>query len=1004
MRIVFLCLGMPFNGETISKESLGGSESACYYQCRELAARGHDVTVFTNTQEQGEWDGVKYLNAGAVDQQHPLGGRFEFYARNTDHDVLIIQRAAHAFHAQFASRINVLQLHDLALHRYSALVNHGMWNTDVVTAVSGWHKNQILEVYGLDKDFVRVVKNGVDPELYGENGIPTDQTPYVYPGKGKFNLLYQSRPERGLENLVQQGGIMDQLRDTNAHLFVCTYNNTQQSMAPYYAKLDADIARLPNVTKLNALTKRDLAALQKSCDLLVYPTTFEEVSCISVMEAMHAGLPVLATIVGALPETLGDAGARFVPLKDGQVNLSLFADNVRYLQADPSELKKLAGKQLHMAKYNTWKQAVDVLESVIEKALEKRAGSRAAVARHAIEHSDLQVATLAAIGTDAAITSKVEDEIADLYAFTVDEHTYKQHYANHQGKYYDEFESRVIGEDVTHSSRYQGARMYIGQEIQKQGRPLRVLDYGCAHGHYLVPLAKTFKDHCRFVGVDISERAIGAAAKWVEKEGIAAEVRIGNESIFEDINNLCPYVRERRDEEEYVTAERDYFDIVFAGEVIEHVLDPIALLEKFRKVLRPGGILVITTPTGRWEWSGTEAFKTGREHLVHFDRDDIKQVCGDNHYEISCAPAGTDKTGAPLGSFIWMVRPHTGFNALDQGEKYKRLSPRQTVSACLIVKNGAHTIRKCVESFIDWVDEVVVAIDPDSGDTTREILAQIQTEYPYKAFVTLPGKRALVEGFDAARNFSVKQATGDWILWIDADEEIQQPWNLWKYLRHSQHQGIAFPQVHYSCNPPTVLTTDFPCRLFRNLPTLQFYGVVHEHPESEPGKSVPFAVVRHDVQFLHSGYVDEEVRRNRFKRNLPLLYRDLEKYPTRSLNRFLFLRDLAQQLMFESEQAGGHVLDGHHERALHGVRLWEEILEKDPVRMVVDAVKYYSHCCVVLGQGFEASFNYEAKAPNCPPLNAATQVNGHFFSRDHFSKLTNRVIEESTKHYESKYF
>lgn len=1015
MDIVLHSFGMPFNGETVTKQSLGGSESAAYYQARELARRGHRVTVFTSSTEEGVWDGVNYCYAGEPSNEQPLGERFEFYARNTPHDVLIIQRHPAAFHAPFASKVNLLQMHDLATYRSSGMVNHGMWQTDFVTCVSEWHKTQVCEVYGFDPDFVRVVPNGVDEALYAKDARNEEQLPFVLP-EDKFLLLYQSRPERGLEHLVRPGGIMDRLRDTNAHLLVCGYDNTTGPMVNFYGLLHRWADTLPNVTMLGALTKPQLASLQKSCDLLVYPSNgFEEVSCITAMEAMHAGLPMLATDSGALAETCADAYAQLVPLKDGKSDEDEFVEIIRskmepFLQGDlQAEARRL---QFAAAKTRTWSAAVDRLEAVIGEALEKRRGGWDAALRHCIEHSDIAFAEslIANIKREGGtpVECVTRDELRGLYAFADSPEAYKAHYDKHQAAYYDDFEDRVVGEDVTHTTRFQGVMSLIGAEEERK-TGIRVLDYGCAHGHYLMPLAKMFPDS-RFTGVDVSARAIGAALKWASQAGINnIELRLGGQEVFDDIGTLCPLVY---DEESMVyegntavakRAHRDLFDVIYAGEVVEHVPDWPALLEQFRNVLKPGGLLVITTPVGRWEWTGTEAFREAREHLHHFERHDIEEICGRNPVQILYAPAGHDKTGKVLGSWVWGVRPIEPFQMYDVARKRAQLAPRETVSACLIVKDGEKTLRKCVDSFIDWVDEVVIAVDPSTKDRTFDVIDQLRDDYRWKPFTLVPGLSALTDGFDAARNRTVEAAAGDWIMWVDADEEVQQPWNLWKYLRPSQHKAFGFPQIHYSTNPPGVLTTDFPCRLFRNRAGIQFYGLVHEHPEVEPGKAIPRSAIRHDVQFLHNGYVDEETRRKRYQRNLPLLHRDMEKYPARGLNRFLWLRDIAQGLMFEHEQTQGQVVEGQRERAQEAVALWEQIIEKDPIRMAIDSLRYYSHCVETLGGGFEAEVSYKVATQAAPDLACNMQFKGRFASIKHYELLMSKIHQEATRHYESKY-
>ena len=117
MDIVIHSMGMPFNGDTLKTKSLGGSESAAYYQAMELARRGHKVTVFTTTQEETFTDGVRFCSLGQPTEAEPLGNAFTHYAANTPHDVLIIQRHPLAFHRKWASKVNLFQMHDLALHR-----------------------------------------------------------------------------------------------------------------------------------------------------------------------------------------------------------------------------------------------------------------------------------------------------------------------------------------------------------------------------------------------------------------------------------------------------------------------------------------------------------------------------------------------------------------------------------------------------------------------------------------------------------------------------------------------------------------------------------------------------------------------------------------------------------------------------------------------------------------------------------------------------------------------
>ena len=81
------------------------------------------------------------------------------------------------------------------------------------------------------------------------------------------------------------------------------------------------------------------------------------------------------------------------------------------------------------------------------------------------------------------------------------------------------------------------------------------------------------------------------------------------------------------------------------------------------------------------------------------------------------------------------------------------------ISAVILARNEEHNIRYCLET-VRWCDEIIV-VDMESEDRT----AAIALEYTSRIY-----SHAKVEAFDIAKKFAVEQASGDWVLLIDADE------------------------------------------------------------------------------------------------------------------------------------------------------------------------------------------------------------------------------------------
>lgn len=190
-------------------------------------------------------------------------------------------------------------------------------------------------------------------------------------------------------------------------------------------------------------------------------------------------------------------------------------------------------------------------------------------------------------------------------------------------------------------------------------------------------------------------------------------------------------------------------------------------------------------------------------------------------------------------------------------------------SLVMIVRNEREGLARCLESAKGIADEIVIA-DTGSDDGTREIAA----EY---ADVLLDFEWA--DDFAAARNFALDRARGDWILHLDADEELsaRNPGALRaQLLKEETAPLLSVPMRHYyGAEPPSEWRAHLSCapRLFRNRAGIAYAGRIHERPAgadaSEPARG---------VEIRHYGYLDARAAGKR-GRNLSMLLRERELCP-----------------------------------------------------------------------------------------------------------------------------
>ena len=112
-----------------------------------------------------------------------------------------------------------------------------------------------------------------------------------------------------------------------------------------------------------------------------------------------------------------------------------------------------------------------------------------------------------------------------------------------------------------------------------------------------------------------------------------------------------------------------------------------------------------------------------------------------------------------------------------------------SISLCMIVRNEQEYLQQCLDSVKDLVDEIII-IDTGSTDRTVEIAKNNGAKVFYYKWDN---------DFSKARNESLKHATHEWILVLDADETIARKDHLRikKLLDETEYRGFAFVQRSY---------------------------------------------------------------------------------------------------------------------------------------------------------------------------------------------------------------
>jgi glycosyltransferase involved in cell wall biosynthesis len=223
-------------------------------------------------------------------------------------------------------------------------------HSDRIVTVSEYVKKSLVDETFVDEGKLDVIYNGVDPEAFTIRNKRTTSIQIFYVG-----LIHWSK---GLKHLVEA---FEELNMGNVRLTIAGDGEHLGALRDMVQKKGLD-----NIVKvLGRVPHEDVASLMLDSDIFVIPSKRVEGFPMTIPEAMFAGLPVIGTSMGGIPEGIEEGKTGFV-VKSG--DSKILAKALRELVLDSALREKMSEAALDKARREF---TLDVMLNKYEEVLRK---------------------------------------------------------------------------------------------------------------------------------------------------------------------------------------------------------------------------------------------------------------------------------------------------------------------------------------------------------------------------------------------------------------------------------------------------------------------------------------------------------------------------------------------------------------------------------------------------------------------------------------------------------
>lgn len=318
--IVFFC-GQAWEewGPPSTVKGIGGSEEAVIYLAKEFVNLGYEVTVYNSCGDfMGEYEGVKYRPYYDLNQKDVF-------------NIVICWRNNFFNQLSINAKQKYVWLHDVPAP--DLILPDDLNTFDKVFVLSQFHKSLLPKYIPEEKIFVTA--NGIN--------LPDFIKPDL--SRNTKRLIHTSSYDRGIENLLHiWPEVKKEVPEAELHLFYGweTYDQMVKGGArsPEFKQKMLPLMAQEGVFEYGRIGHKKLVKEFFKSGIYVYPSHFEEISCISAMKAQACGCVPVVIDYAALSETVKE-GVKIAGRGDNPATMEIFKRELIALLKDEARQEEL---------------------------------------------------------------------------------------------------------------------------------------------------------------------------------------------------------------------------------------------------------------------------------------------------------------------------------------------------------------------------------------------------------------------------------------------------------------------------------------------------------------------------------------------------------------------------------------------------------------------------------------------------------------------------------------